>query len=254
MLQVDAVIGQEEIVVKSLGDLLTGHPVLRGVTIRGTGASLILDIPGVVEAHAGRALSGGGPRFQPTTTSLERPRRPPSFGCPPCATQGARPVRRRLALSVRKIAEKELTNLGTDVTTAVDGLDAMSKLREGHYDLIFTDLEVAHARLRFHSVSSGSCPAYQDLPMSHRVEPLGQKHQDQACALGCTDYLTKPFNARQLEGALEKYGPRRSPSALRALVMTRSRTRKTRVTRNDGVDLQRWRKPLDLGRRPTRRG
>lgn len=211
MLQVDAVIGQEEIVVKSLGDLLTGHPVLAGVTIRGTGElSLILDIPGVVEAHAGRALSGGGPRFQPTTTSLERPKK---------ATQLRMPaVQRKVrvlfvddSLSVRKIAEKELTNLGTDVTTAVDGLDAMSKLREGHYDLIFTDLEMPRMHgydlireLRF-------LPAYQDLPIIVVSSRSGQKHQDQARALGCTDYLTKPFNARQLEGALEKYGPKKKP-------------------------------------------
>ncbi len=207
MLQVDAVIGQEEVVVKSLGDLLTGHPVLAGVTIRGTGElSLILDIPGVVEAHAGRTVSAGGPKI---TTALERA---------PKAREAARvqAAQRKLrvlfvddSLSVRKIAEKELTNLGTEVTTAVDGLDAMSKLREGNFDIIFTDLEMPRMHgydlireLRF-------LPAYQELPIIVVSSRSGQKHQDQARALGCTDYLTKPFNARQLEGALDKYAGRK---------------------------------------------
>ena len=216
MLQVDAVLGQEEVVVKSLGDLLTGHPVLAGVTIRGTGElALILDVPGIVEAHAVRAVAGGGPKFSAAAV-LDRPK--------PHQTQQRLPaVARKLrvlfvddSLSVRKIAEKELTNLGTDVTTAVDGLDAMAKLREGNYDIIFTDLEMPRMHgydlireLRF-------LPAYQDLPIVVVSSRSGQKHQDQARALGCTDYLTKPFNARQLEGALERYAGKKKALAAAA--------------------------------------
>lgn len=206
MLQVDAVIGQEEVVVKSLGDLLTGHPVLAGVTIRGSGElSLILDIPGVVEAHAVRAVSGGGPRI---TAALERPQKREAQRLQP-ASRKVRVLFVDDSLSVRKIAEKELTNLGTDVTTAVDGLDAMAKLREGSFDIIFTDLEMPRMHgydlireLRF-------LPAYQNLPIIVVSSRSGQKHQDQARALGCTDYLTKPFNARQLEAALDKYAGRK---------------------------------------------
>lgn len=208
MLQVDTVLGQEEVVVKSLGDLLTGHPVLAGVTIRGTGElALILDIPGVVEAHSVRAVSGGGPKI---TAALERGTKQRETVARIAAVQ--RKLRVLFvddSLSVRKIAEKELTNLGTDVTTAVDGLDAMAKLREGNFDMIFTDLEMPRMHgydlireLRF-------LPAYQDLPIIVVSSRSGQKHQDQARALGCTDYLTKPFNARQLEGALDKYGGRK---------------------------------------------
>jgi chemosensory pili system protein ChpA (sensor histidine kinase/response regulator) len=211
MLQVDSVLGQEEVVVKSLGDLLTGHPVLAGVTIRGTGElSLILDIPGVVEAHAGRTVSGGMPKI---TSALERAPKGREAARMPAAQRKLRVLFVDDSLSVRKIAEKELNNLGTDVTTAVDGLDAMAKLREGNFDIIFTDLEMPRMHgydlireLRF-------LPAYQDLPIIVVSSRSGQKHQDQARALGCTDYLTKPFNARQLEGALDKYAHKKKALA-----------------------------------------
>ncbi|HYU14993.1 MAG TPA: Hpt domain-containing protein, partial [Candidatus Acidoferrum sp.] len=58
-IQVDAVIGQEEIVVKSLGDILTGHPLLAGVTMRGSGELvLIVDVPGLMDARAARRRGG----------------------------------------------------------------------------------------------------------------------------------------------------------------------------------------------------
>src|ERR1044071_4056534 len=50
---VDEVVGQEEIVVKSLGMIVEGHPMFSGATSRGDGELvLIMDIPGMLEAEA----------------------------------------------------------------------------------------------------------------------------------------------------------------------------------------------------------
>src|SRR5262249_53726522 len=52
LIQLDDLVGQEEVVVKGLGALLTGHPVFAGGTARGTGAmAVILDVPAIVEAQ-----------------------------------------------------------------------------------------------------------------------------------------------------------------------------------------------------------
>src|SRR5262249_48819132 len=54
-LQVDAVIGQEEIVVTNLGDVRAGHPLCAGVPMRGSGELvLIVDVPGLIETKARR--------------------------------------------------------------------------------------------------------------------------------------------------------------------------------------------------------
>lgn len=52
---VDQLIGQEEVVIKPLGDMLHGTPGLAGATITGDGRiALILDIPGVLKHYARR--------------------------------------------------------------------------------------------------------------------------------------------------------------------------------------------------------
>ncbi len=52
---VDRLIGQEEVVIKPLGSYLQGLPGFAGATITGDGGvALILDIPGLVNAYAGR--------------------------------------------------------------------------------------------------------------------------------------------------------------------------------------------------------
>ncbi len=81
-LQVDAVVAQEEIVVKGLGELLSGHPHFAGVTIRGDGELvLIVDVPGVMEQVLGAAPQAGGLSLVSTALdsapSAEEPRPAP---------------------------------------------------------------------------------------------------------------------------------------------------------------------------------
>jgi chemosensory pili system protein ChpA (sensor histidine kinase/response regulator) len=109
------------------------------------------------------------------------------------------------SLSVRKVAEKTLLDLDTEVTLAIDGLEALTKLREGHFDILFTDLEMPRMHgydlireLRF-------LPAYKNLPIIVVSSRSGQKHQEQARTLGASEYLTKPFSAATLEGALLRW-------------------------------------------------
>ena len=255
VLQVDAVLGQEEIVVKSLGDVLAGHPVFAGVTVRGSGEmSLIVDVPallqgraqaagrqvsanaGVTRARARRAPSKPEPAPEMpasgTATSSASgaasgsmsvaPSGPvadvPTSGGVSAPEQPARPLRVLFiddSLSVRKFAQITLTELGADVTVAVDGVDGFAKIREGDFDLVFTDLEMPRMhgfelirQVRF-------LPAYRDLPIAVVTSRSGSKHQQEARALGATDYLTKPFTAQNLDVVLKRWGQRGSarPSA-----------------------------------------
>jgi two-component system chemotaxis response regulator CheY len=101
-----------------------------------------------------------------------------------------------------------LHSLGVEVTLAVDGVDGMAKLREGSFDLVFTDLEMPRMHgfelireLRF-------LPLYHDLPIVVVTSRSGHKHQQQARALGATEYLTKPFTAQSLDTVLKRWGRR----------------------------------------------
>jgi chemosensory pili system protein ChpA (sensor histidine kinase/response regulator) len=199
VVQVDAVVTQEEVVVKSLGALLRGHPTFAGVTIRGTGETvLILDVPSMVDSALGRAATSRPAARAPVA---------PVIAEPAPASDPDRPLHVLLvddSVSVRKVAERALRSLGVHVTLATDGIDALDKLRGGQFDLVFTDLEMPRMHgyelireLRF-------VPAYHALPIVVVTSRSGKKHRDEAQAVGASDYLTKPFTARSLAAALVK--------------------------------------------------
>ncbi|MGC4088010.1 MAG: response regulator [Polyangiaceae bacterium] len=198
--------------VKSLGELLTGHPLFAGVTIRGNGElALILDVPALLESAAPKLQqpAADSPEQLP---SPEKPRKLlPAPGTPDITFKPearARSLRVLFvddSLSVRKVAEKVLTDLGAEVVLAVDGFDALGKLREGRFDIVFTDLEMPKMHgydlireLRF-------LPTHAKLPIVVVSSRSGQKHQAQAQALGASDYLTKPFSPQSLKAALDRW-------------------------------------------------
>ncbi len=107
------------------------------------------------------------------------------------------------SVSVRKVAERALKQLNLDVTLAIDGMDALEKLRAGTFDIIFTDLEMPRMNgydlirdLRY-------VPQFKEIPIVVVTSRSGKKHRDQARALGANDYLTKPFTGESLSNAIE---------------------------------------------------
>jgi chemosensory pili system protein ChpA (sensor histidine kinase/response regulator) len=189
---VDALLGQEEIVVKSVGELLTGHPLLSGVTVSGDGELiLILDVPGLLDP-GGRGAAGSA------AGSVER--------------LPSGPVRVLFvddSLSVRKVAEKLLTELGAEVTLAVDGQDALDLLSRQAFDLVFTDLEMPrlHGFELIQAVSAS--PNLRHIPVVVVSSRSGQKHRDEAQAVGARDYVTKPFNQEVFAQMLRRWAPQR---------------------------------------------
>ena len=78
--------------VKGLGDVLDGHPLFAGITMRGSGElALIVDVPGLMETKARRGDKAGAveehkagakePRRRPATRRRSRPRSRRSAPC-----------------------------------------------------------------------------------------------------------------------------------------------------------------------------
>ena len=190
--RVDGLLRQEDVVVSSLGELLAGHPLFAGVTFAG-GAGLvpIVDLPGLL-------APGVAPR-------QAAPRAPVPKALP------APGLRKVLfvddSLSVRKVAELHLRALGVEPILAVDGEDALAKLRQEPVAMVFTDLEMPRMHgydllreLRF-------IPAHKDLPVVVVTSRAGDKHRALADQLGASGYLTKPFTPEQLRDALVRWVP-----------------------------------------------
>lgn len=245
VLQVDAVLGQEEIVVKSLGSLLEGHPLFAGVTLRGTGELLlILDIPGLLERFGKRgrrrtddvagpatipppgAPAGGPIEFVDAQTATEAANEvpvpapaaqlPPASPAPRAATPlpppdargsiaGTRVLVVDDSLSVRKVAESLLRGIGAEVVVALDGVDALAKLRGERFDIVFTDLEMPRMHGYDFIRQLRLLAAHRDLPVLVVSSRSGQKHQEHARQVGANGYLTKPFSAQSLEAAIREW-------------------------------------------------
>ena len=190
-LQVDHLGIQTDIVVGSLGHLLSGHPLFAGATITGDGDLVpIIDVAGLLLA---------------TPASLPEPSHP-------MAVLAEGPVGPAVlfvddSLSVRRAAEAALVPLGVRVFTAVDGEDALVRLRQGGIDLVFTDLEMP--RLNGYDLlrEIRAVPAWKDLPVVVVTSRAGGKHRDLAAALGASGYVTKPFSAEALAAFLPRTTP-----------------------------------------------
>lgn len=179
--QVDAMAGTREIVVKSLGPQFAAVQGLSGATILGDGrVVLILDLL----AHI-RALQ----------TRLPVPR----MAAGDEVIAEVEPLRPRLVLvvddsvTVRKVTSRLLERHGMNVLTAKDGVDAMALLQEHTPDLMLLDIEMPRMDGFEVAMQVRADPRLQQLPIIMITSRTGQKHRDRAMAIGVNDYLGKPY-------------------------------------------------------------
>jgi len=174
--QVDAMAGTREIVVKSLGPQFAAVQGLSGATILGDGrVVLILDLLAPLRAMQVRLPA-------PAATSPE-----------------GEPQRSMLVLvvddsvTVRKVTSRLLERHGMSVLTAKDGVDAMQLLEEHMPDLMLLDIEMPRMDGFEVATQVRNDPRLQHLPIIMITSRTGQKHRDRAMAIGVNDYLGKPY-------------------------------------------------------------
>jgi len=187
-LRIDGLLGSQEVVVKSVGPVLSRIPGVAGATLQGDGSvMLILDLSMLV-------------RFAAATASLSE------GGAMPEAE--AAPARRIMvvddSITIRKVTARLLTRYGYDVVTARDGLDAVALLEERRPQLILLDIEMPRmdgfefaAHVREH-------PQFGDIPIIMITSRSGAKHRERAERLGVNGYLGKPYLENDLLNAIEE--------------------------------------------------
>jgi CheY-like chemotaxis protein len=105
-----------------------------------------------------------------------------------------------------KVAMKFLTMWGIEVETAENGLIGYNKCREGQFDLVLMDLQMP--------VMDGYTAAQEikkinaDLPIIALTASATFSNRDRAVLVGMVDYVTKPFNPKDLFAKIAKYSQR----------------------------------------------
>jgi len=189
---VDKLIGQEEIVIKSLGDYLGGNPGIAGATITGDGrVRLILDVAGVIE------VAQNMPRRIRNTKKLSSNKR--------AAVQTVSKKTNAVKVLVcddsstdRKITKKILESQDwIETVEAPSGKDALSLLeRDSSIDLIISDIMMPDMD-GFRLARSIREKGY-DIPIiaiSARMEPADRKKMN---ASGMNAFIQKPINQQLL--------------------------------------------------------
>ena len=181
-MQVDALGGTQEVVIKSVGQQLSRIAGLSGATILGDGrVVLILDVPGLWLTEE---------RLHVVARS-----EPPE---PPAAARPPQIMVVDDSITVRKVTSRYLQKHDMDVVAAKDGIEALEKLREQVPDLMLVDIEMP--RMDGYELTSNvrSDPSLKHVPIIMITSRAGSKHRDRALQLGVNLYMTKPYQEDDL--------------------------------------------------------
>lgn len=201
---VEHVIASQELVIKSTGPYISKQLGIEGATILGNGGIVpVLDLNGLIQAARARQSA---PTY--VTAAVNSP-------------GDARPRVMVIddSLSARRNLSEVLSDLGFDVVTAVDGVDAVEQLKARAPNLIIVDLEMPRMNgleLASHVRASDSLGGIPIIMLTSRST---RKHRELAQDARVDLYLTKPFSDDHLvdhikrllwrapEGAMEPVAP-----------------------------------------------
>lgn len=193
-LVVDAVVGPEEIVVRSLPPLLKTHPLLGGISLSGAGEIvLMLDGQRLMEPSTAQRNADG--RDEPDGDGPLHDAR--SAATAMLVVDDSVSARRRLA--------NVLKQFGFNVAEAGDGQQGLDRIRNGRFALVFSDIEMPE-RDGFEllqEIKSEQNGGTRVVMVSSRTE---DKYRQRAEELGCDGYLVKPVDEAAVAGLLTSLG------------------------------------------------
>ena len=181
-LHVDEIIGNREIVVKTLGKQLSQVKGLSGASILADGSVvLILDINGLMRHTASNAVRIV---YQADESQAAKERNTVMVVDD--------------SITMRRVASKLLERNNYEVITAKDGVDALAQLQDVQPDVMLLDIEMPRMdgfELATHMQNEES---FSRIPIIMITSRTGEKHRDRAFEIGVTNYMGKPYQEDEL--------------------------------------------------------
>ncbi len=197
--QVDEVLGNQEVVVKNLGPQLSRVPGLAGITLLASGAVALIYNPVAL------ATLYGDPARRATLTALQAPQAPVGAAAADEVPLAPMVLVVDDSLTVRRVTQRLLVREGYRVVLAKDGLDALEKLAEERPQVILCDIEMPRMD-GFELVRTIRNSAnLRDLPVIMITSRIAQKHRDLAAELGVDHYMGKPYSEEDLLSLIAHY-------------------------------------------------
>lgn len=171
---VDAVLGDQEVLVKGLGPQLRRVPNVAGATLLGPGRVVpVLNVADLLVSAQQLRLQAGAPAV------------------PAAAPRQQSVLVAEDSLTARLLLKNILESAGFRVETAVDGMDALTTLRNGQFDLVVSDVEMPRldgfdltARIR-------ADKKLADLPVVLVTALESREHKERGIEVGANAYIVK---------------------------------------------------------------
>lgn len=194
---VDTLVGQEEIVIKSLGEFLKGINGIAGATIRGDGGvTLIVDVVAIMDMAKHVKTSA----IVDTTSDVA------------LLTRDKTKASDYTVMIVddsktdRTIMRKALEPLGVTLVEAGDGQEALSILKQGdhNFDAMLVDIEMP--RMDGYSLATEikKYNRYKNLPLIAVTSRTGKSDRMRGVESGMVEYITKPYSADYLMSVVQR--------------------------------------------------
>jgi chemosensory pili system protein ChpA (sensor histidine kinase/response regulator) len=190
-LVIDSLVGQKEIVIKSLGSHLRYVKGVSGATIMGDGSVIpILNLDELLWTQ---------PAIMENNDTEK-------------GLMVERPLNIMVvddSVSIRQVVSRLMESQGWNVLAAKDGLEALDKLRESRPDLVVLDIEMPRMNGYEFLSAIKAQGGYEDLPVVMLTSRTAGKHRDKAKALGAKGFMVKPYNDDEFVGLILKLTGRR---------------------------------------------
>lgn len=192
---VDYLVGQEEVVIKSLGYYLKGTEGIAGATVRGDGKiTLIVDVGGMMNMAKG--VKGAVSSLQEDASEATEKTKASDY----------------VVLAVddsqvdRAIIKKYLSPLGITLMEAKDGVEALDIIKNGEQsiDAVLVDIEMP--RMDGYTLANEirKYNKFKNLPLIAVTSRSSKTDRMRGVESGMTEYITKPYSAEYLTNIVKR--------------------------------------------------
>jgi chemosensory pili system protein ChpA (sensor histidine kinase/response regulator) len=197
-LQVDQVLGEQEIVIKQLEGPVPKPVGVAGATVLGDGRIMpIADVLELIDLSVGRIRREAG-------NALWEKEQEPPVEVPAIKTDPTVLIVDD-SITVRELLSMTFSKVGYRVEQARDGQEAWEKLRSGlPCDLVFCDIEMPRMDGLELLSRIQKDPNLEHLPIAMLTSRGADRHRQMAVQLGAKGYFTKPYLEEALLDAAQR--------------------------------------------------
>ncbi|MDR2033017.1 MAG: response regulator [Helicobacteraceae bacterium] len=193
---VDALVGQEEIVIKSLGEYLQGIEGIAGATVRGDGGvTLIVDVAALM--------------------NMAKKTRPSASNKASAKTQKVKTRTKSSDYKIlivddsktdRAIMRQSIGALGVSIVEAADGVEALNIVKSGEHEFDACLIDIEMPKMDGYALASEirKYSRFKNLPLVAVTSRTSKTDRMRGVEVGMTEYITKPYSPEYLMNVVKR--------------------------------------------------